>query len=99
MVQTLQNACAVYTCETGTKRRNIRRRTEADRREMEQKGRSAGMSFMQVFGATVIAIAVYIVALFAIGIFGWLKRSEDENLVVCLVSGVVLFTCLFMCEL
>ncbi len=54
------------------------------------------MSFIQVFGATVIAIAVYIVALFAIGICGWWKRSEDENLLVCLVSGVVLFTCLFI---
>ena len=54
------------------------------------------MSFMQVFGATIIALAVYTVLLVAIALYGCWKRDENEILQICLVSGAVLFVCLFI---
>lgn len=54
------------------------------------------MSFMQVFGATIIALAVYAVLVAVIAVYGCWKRDEDETLMICLVSGAVLFACLFI---
>lgn len=58
-------------------------------------GRSAGMSFMQVFGATVIALAVYVFLVVTITVYGCWRNDKDETLLICFVSGAVLFTCLF----
>lgn len=55
------------------------------------------MSFIQVFGATVIAIAVYVVVLSAIVIlFLGSENIKSEILFTCLFSGVAMFACLFI---
>lgn len=54
------------------------------------------MSFMQVFGAAIIALAVYSALLVAIALYGCRKKDDDETLQICLVSSAVLFVWLFI---